>query len=173
MHHFIFGLKPKLKQALPIRQPQTWDDTINFAKRKHHFTDFTSETELIELLQDIPRKISLKHTDIKRDTHNAQLNISQVQTDRSFKRNNYNNAKSIRCPVGQQLPSSSSSLRREQKSSNYSKKNATVTTLITLELALTSGSPMAKLFVVAGIEFGISHIFPMPVTHWWLLEPQT
>ena len=169
MHHVILGLKPKLKQVLPLRQPQTWDDTINFAKRKHHFTDCTSETELIELLQDIPRKISLKHTDIKRDAHNDQLNISQLQTE-AFKRNIYNTAKSIRRTVGQQLPSSSSSLRREQKSSNCSKQNATVTNLITLELAVTSRSRMAKLFVVTGIEFGISHVFPMPSNTWVVIR---
>ena len=44
IHYFIFGLKPKLKQALLIRQPQTYDDAVTFAKRKHHFADTDSDT---------------------------------------------------------------------------------------------------------------------------------
>ena len=32
IHYFIFGLKPKLKQALLIQQPQTYDDAVTFAK---------------------------------------------------------------------------------------------------------------------------------------------
>ena len=62
--YFIFELKLKLNQALFIRQPQTYDDAVTFAKSKHHFTDSKSETELIELLQDMRNEISLKYTGI-------------------------------------------------------------------------------------------------------------
>ena len=91
IHYFIFGLKPKLKQALLIRQPQTYDDAVTFAKRKHHFADTDSDTQLMDLLQEIRKEVILKHTGIKqepysapvRDTHVNQLqhNITQLQTD--------------------------------------------------------------------------------------------
>lgn len=48
-----FRLNQKLKQALPIHLAQKSDDTVTFQKRKHQFTDSKTETELIELLQDI------------------------------------------------------------------------------------------------------------------------
>ena len=47
IHYFIFGFKPKLKQALLIRQPQTYDYAVTFAKRKHHFADTDSDTQLL------------------------------------------------------------------------------------------------------------------------------
>ena len=53
IYYFIFGLNPKLKETLLIRQLQIYDDAVTFAKRQHHFRDNKSETELIELLQDI------------------------------------------------------------------------------------------------------------------------
>ena len=53
IHYFIFGLKPKLKQALLIRQPQTYDDAVTFAKRKHHFVDTDSDTQLMDLQREI------------------------------------------------------------------------------------------------------------------------
>ena len=91
IHYFIFGLKPKLKQALLIRQPQTYDDAVTFAKRKHHFADTDSDTQLMDLLQEIRKEVSLKHTGIKQelyatlvhDTHVNQLqhDITQLQTD--------------------------------------------------------------------------------------------
>ena len=56
IHYFIFGLKPKLKQALLIRQPQTYDDAVTFAKRKHHFTDTDSDTQLMDLCKRSARK---------------------------------------------------------------------------------------------------------------------
>ena len=52
IHYFIFGLKPKLKQALLIQQTQEYDDAVTFAKRKHHFKDADSDTQLMDLLQD-------------------------------------------------------------------------------------------------------------------------
>ena len=64
IQYFIFELKLKLKQALLIRQPQTYEDAVTFAKSKHRFTDSKSETELIELSQDIRKEISLKYTGI-------------------------------------------------------------------------------------------------------------
>ena len=48
-----FRVNQKLKQALPIQLTQKSDDTLTFQKRKHQFTDSKTETELIELLQDI------------------------------------------------------------------------------------------------------------------------
>ena len=91
IHYFIFGLKPKLKQALLIRQPQTYDDAVSFEKRKHHFADTDSDTQLMDLLQEIRKEVSLKHTGIKQepysapvhDTHVNQLqhDISQLQTE--------------------------------------------------------------------------------------------
>lgn len=47
-----------------MRQPQTYEDAVTFAKSKHRFTDSKSETELIELSQDIRKEISLKYTGI-------------------------------------------------------------------------------------------------------------
>ena len=44
IYYFIFGLKPKLKQALLIRQLQANDDAVTFAKQKHHFSDADSDT---------------------------------------------------------------------------------------------------------------------------------
>ena len=94
--YFIFGLKSKLKQALLIRQPQTYDDAVTFAKRKHHFADTDSDTQLMDLLQEIRKEVSLQHTGIKQESHSApvqdthtnhlQQNISQLRTDiQSFK----------------------------------------------------------------------------------------
>ena len=91
IHYFIFGLKPKLKQALLIRQPQTYNDTVTYAMWKHHLADTDSNTQLIDLLQEIRKEVSLKHTGIKQEPYSApvqdnntnhlQQNISQLQTD--------------------------------------------------------------------------------------------
>ena len=91
IHYFIFGLKPKLKQALLIRQLQTYDDVVTFAKRKHHFADTDSNTQLMDLLQEIRKEVSLKHTGIKQEPYSApvqdthanhlQQDISQIKTD--------------------------------------------------------------------------------------------
>ena len=53
IHYFIFGLKPKLKQELLIRQPQTYNDAVTFANWKHHFADTNSHAQLMDLLQEI------------------------------------------------------------------------------------------------------------------------
>ena len=90
INYFIFGLK----QALLISQSQTYDDAaVTFPKRKHHFTDSKSETELIELLQDIRKEISL-NTGIKQEPYPApeqdkqnvqfQQSSSKLQTDMQF-----------------------------------------------------------------------------------------
>ena len=89
--YFIFRLKPKLKQALHIRQSQTYDDTVTFAKRKHHFADVNSDTQLIDLPQESRKESSLKHTRIKQEPYSApvqdthanhlQRDISQIKTD--------------------------------------------------------------------------------------------
>ena len=91
IHYFIFGIKPKLKQTLLIRQSHTYDDAVTFAKQKHHFEDTDSDTQLMDLLQEIRKEVSLKHTGIKQepysapvhDTHVNQLqhDISQLQTE--------------------------------------------------------------------------------------------
>ena len=91
IHYLIFGLKSKLKQALLIRQPQTYDDAVTFAKRKHHFADTNSDTQLMDLLQEIHKEVCLKHTGIKQGPYSApvhnthtnhpQQNISNLQTD--------------------------------------------------------------------------------------------
>ena len=90
IHYFILGLKPKLKEAL-IRQPQTFDDAATFAKQKDHSADTDSDTQLMDLLQEIRKEVSLKHTGIKQEpysplvhnnhTNHFQQNISQLQTD--------------------------------------------------------------------------------------------
>ena len=64
-----------------MRQPQNYDNAVTSTKRKQQVTDRKSETELIELLQDRKKEVSLKHIGIKQepypapvqDTHNAQL----------------------------------------------------------------------------------------------------
>ena len=81
LQYFIFGLEPKLEQVLLIRQPQNYGNAVTSTKRKQQVTDRKSETELIELLQDIWKEVTLKHIGIKQesyaapvqDTHNLQL----------------------------------------------------------------------------------------------------
>ena len=61
------------------------------AKWKHHFADTNSDTQLIDLLQEICKEVSLKHTRIKQEPYSApvhnnhknhlQQNISQLQTN--------------------------------------------------------------------------------------------
>ena len=67
--YFIFGLKPKLKHALLIQQPQKYDDAVTFAKRKHQFKDTDSDTQLMDLLQEIRKEVSLKQTGIKQEPY--------------------------------------------------------------------------------------------------------
>ena len=91
IHYLIFWLKPKLEQALLIWQPQTYDDAIIFAKRKHHFAGTNCNTQPTDLLQEIHEEVSLKHTGTKQEPYSApvqnthtkyfQQNISQLQTD--------------------------------------------------------------------------------------------
>ena len=84
IHYFIFGIKPKLKQALLIRQSYIYDDVVTFAKRKHHFEDTDSDTQLMDLLQEIRKEVSLKHTGIKQEPYSAPVHdkhVSQLQHD--------------------------------------------------------------------------------------------
>ena len=70
---------------------QVYNDAVTFAKRKHHFADTNSDAQLIDLLQEIRKEVSLKHTGIKQEPYSApvqdthtnhlQQNISQLQTD--------------------------------------------------------------------------------------------
>ena len=46
LHHFLFGLKTNLKNALLIRQPNTYDEAVTFARRKNRFSTDT-ESELV------------------------------------------------------------------------------------------------------------------------------
>ena len=73
IHYFIFGLKTKLKQALLIRQPQTYDDAFTFAKQKHHLAETDSDTKLMDLLQEIRREVRFKHTGIKQEPYSAPV----------------------------------------------------------------------------------------------------
>ena len=80
-----------MKQALFIWQPQTYNDAVTFAKQKHHFVDTDSDTQLMDLLHEIHKEVSLKHTGIKhelysapiQDTHtnHLQQDIFQLQTN--------------------------------------------------------------------------------------------
>ena len=91
IHYFIFGLNPKLKQARLVRQPQTYDDAVIFAKRKNYFADTDSDTQLMDLLQEIRNEVSFKRTGIKQELYSApvqdtranqlQQDISQLQAD--------------------------------------------------------------------------------------------
>ena len=73
IHYFIYALKSKLKQALLIRQPQTYDDAVTFTKWKHDFTNTDSDTQLIDLLQKIHKEVSLKHTGIKQEPYSGPV----------------------------------------------------------------------------------------------------
>ena len=73
IHYFIFGINPKLKQAPLIRQPQTYGDAVTFAKQKHHFADTDSDTQLVDLLQEIRKEVSLKHTGINQEPYSAPI----------------------------------------------------------------------------------------------------
>ena len=50
-------LQELLKQALFIRQPQTYDDAVTFAKGKHNFADNNSDALLMDLLQEIHKEV--------------------------------------------------------------------------------------------------------------------
>ena len=73
IHYFTFGLKPKLKQALLIRQTQIYNDAVTLAKGKPHFADTYSGTQLMDLLQEIRKEVSLKHTGIKQEPYSAPV----------------------------------------------------------------------------------------------------
>ena len=91
IHYFTFGTKPKLKQALLIRQLQTYDDAVTLAAWKHHFAYTDSDSQLMDLLQEIRKEVSLEHTGIKQEPYSApvqdnlanhlQQDISQLQID--------------------------------------------------------------------------------------------
>ena len=84
IYYFIFGLKHKLKQALLIRQRQTYDDAVTFAKRKYHFADTDSDTQLMDLLQEICKEVSLKHTGIRQEPYSAPVrdtHVNQLQSN--------------------------------------------------------------------------------------------
>ena len=91
IHYFILRPKPKLKQALLLPEPQTYDDAVTFAKRKLHLADTDSDTQLMDLLQEVRKEVSLKHTGIKQELYSAPVQnthtnhlyhiIFQLQTD--------------------------------------------------------------------------------------------
>ena len=73
IHYFVFRLKPRLKQALLIRQPQIYNNAVTFAKRKHHFTDTNFDTQLMDLVQEIRKEVSLKHPGIKQESYSGPI----------------------------------------------------------------------------------------------------
>ena len=86
IYYFIFGLKSELNQAILIWQPQTYDNAATFTKRKLHFTDTDSDTQLMDLLQKILKEVSLKHTGIKQDWYLVPVqdtHVKQLQQDMS------------------------------------------------------------------------------------------
>ena len=133
IHYFIFVLMPKLKQTLLIRQHQRDDDAVTFAKRKHHFADTDSDTQLMDLLQEIRKEVSLKHTGIKQepysapvhDTHVNQLqhDISQLQTEVETLKESMNTPipNMLHPWIPALLPFSNSCSRSKQKSDTYSR----------------------------------------------------
>ena len=84
IHYFIFGLKPKLKKAFLIQQPQTYDNAVTFAKRKHHFADIDSDTQLMDLLQEINKEVSLKHTGIKQEPYSALVQDTHTNQNKEY-----------------------------------------------------------------------------------------
>ena len=81
LRHTTFGtIKSSCKLSL-----------FTFAKQKHHFADSDSDNQWMDLMQEIRKEVSLKHTGIKQepysapihDTHINQLqhDIAQLQTD--------------------------------------------------------------------------------------------
>ena len=84
INYFIFGLKPKLKPARLVQQPQTYDDAVIFAKRKHYFADTDSDTQLMDLLQEIHNEVSFKRTGFKQELYSTPVqdtNANQLQQD--------------------------------------------------------------------------------------------
>ena len=91
---FIFGLKPKLGRTVLIRQTPTYNNAVTFAKWKQHLADNDSDTQLMDLLQEICKEVTLKHTEIKQKpssapvhsthTNHFQQNIFKLQTDIHF-----------------------------------------------------------------------------------------
>ena len=58
--------------------------SVTFGKRKHHFTDTNSDTQLIDLLQEIREEVSLKHTGIKQEPYSVpvpDIHVNQIQHD--------------------------------------------------------------------------------------------
>ena len=82
-------------QALLIRQSQTYNDVVTFGKLKHHFANTNSDTQ--DLLQEIRKEVSLKHTGINQEPYSTpvqdtlanqlQQDISQLQTDMQVVKN--------------------------------------------------------------------------------------
>ena len=71
IHYFIFGLKPKT--CTPYPTTPTYDGVVTFAKQKHHFADTNSDTQLMDLLQEIRKELSLKSSGIKQEPHSAPI----------------------------------------------------------------------------------------------------
>ena len=70
IHHFIMGLKPKLKESLLIQQRSTFADADQFTKRKDRFTQSsTTDNEIVRLLKDI----KTQQTQIKQEPYTAAI----------------------------------------------------------------------------------------------------
>ena len=143
----MFGLKPKLKQALLIRQPHTYDDAVTFAKRKHHFEDTDSGTQLMDLLQEIRKEVSLKHTGIKQEPfqHLSRIPMPSIFNKKSPKlkriceilkesMNTSHHQHAAPLHTNPTLsPFSNSYLRWKKTPDNYSRQNTLMPTPLLLE----------------------------------------
>ena len=75
---FIFGLKPKLKRTVLIRQTPTCNIAVTFAKGKQHLEDKDFDTQLMDLLQEICKEVTLKHTGIKQKPSSAPVHSTHT-----------------------------------------------------------------------------------------------
>ena len=152
-----FGLKAKLKQALLIWQPQTYDDAVTFAKQKHHFADTDSDTQLIGLLQEIRKEVSLKHTGIKQepysapvqDTHANQLQqeISQLQIDMEILKESMNKPQhQYAAPLDTNSAALQQQLSKMKAEIRHSRWNALMSTPLFLEITEPLGQWTVRWF---------------------------
>ena len=90
IHYFIFGLKPKLKQALLIRQLQTYDDAVTFAKRKHHFADTNLDTHTTQIWTSCKRYVRNLVSNILESNENRTQLMFTITIQTTFNRKSPN-----------------------------------------------------------------------------------
>ena len=138
IHYFTFGHKPKLKQALLIRQLQTYDDAVTFATWKHHFAYTDSDTQSMDLLQEIRKEVSLEHTGIKQEPYSMPTTFSKTSPNfkriYKFSRNplTHPTPNILRLLIPTLLPFSNSYLRWKKTSNTCSRRNALMSTPLLL-----------------------------------------